>query len=134
MNATIRQLLETADLLIEHDGGPVAAAPAPPSESTPTAACRYRGAAFALRAALEGAVTLCLAAHGAPRAAREGGMRAAFLWLRGCADAGAARRAKAAWSQLCVGCHYHLYEIGPAEDQIRAWRTDVAAVVVLLAR
>ncbi|MFI6287347.1 hypothetical protein ACIBCM_21795 [Streptomyces sp. NPDC051018] len=149
MNATIRQLLDTADLLIEDDGGPAAtspvtggpattgvgaAVPAPPTPRTATAASRYRGAAFALRAALESAVAARLTAHGAPRTIREGPMRAALLWLRGCAEAGTARRAKAAWSQLCLGCHYHQYEIGPTEEQVRAWRTEVVAIVALLTR
>ncbi|MDV9172464.1 hypothetical protein R6V09_20450, partial [Streptomyces sp. W16] len=87
-----------------------------------------------LRATLEGAVVARLTAHGAPRTIREGSMRAALLWLRGCAEPGTARRAKAAWSQLCLGCHYHQYEIGPTEDQVRVWRTEVAAIVALLAR
>lgn len=61
-------------------------------------------------------------------------MRAALLWLRGCAEAGTARRAKIAWSRLCLGCQYHRYEIGPTEDQVRVWRTEVVAIVELLAR
>lgn len=148
MNTTIRQLLDTADLLIADNGccastGPVTggsattgastAGPTPPVTLTATAASRCRGAAFALRAALESAVVTRLATHGAPRSIREGSMRAALLWLRGCAEAGTARRAKAAWSQLCLGCHYHQYEIGPTEDQVRAWRAEVAAIVALLA-
>ncbi|MGW0841168.1 hypothetical protein ACWD26_13535 [Streptomyces sp. NPDC002787] len=150
MNTTIRQLLDTADLLIEDNGGPAfaspvtagpattwvsTAVPAPPVTLTltATAASRCRGAAFALRAALESAVTTRLATHGAPRSIREGSMRAALLWLRGCAEAETARRAKAAWSQLCLGCHYHQYEIGPREDQVRAWRAEVTAIVALLA-
>ncbi|WP_405713004.1 hypothetical protein OG264_28780 [Streptomyces xanthophaeus] len=148
MNATIRQLLDTADLLIEGNGdpttGPVtggpatvgaaASVPAPPTALTATAASRCRGAAFALRAALESAVVARLTDHGAPRTIREGSMRAALLWLRGCAEVETARRAKAAWSQLCLGCHYHQYEIGPTQDQVHAWCTEVAAVVGLLAR
>ncbi|WP_232838960.1 hypothetical protein [Streptomyces triticisoli] len=135
MTPTIRQLMDTADLLIENNGGPVdaAATPAQPAVLTATAASRCRGAAFALRAALESAVAACLTAHGAPRTIREGSMRGALLWLRCCAEAGTARRAKAAWSRLCLGCHYHQYEIGPTEDQVRAWRTEVAAVIALLA-
>ncbi|MDQ0776218.1 hypothetical protein QF026_004684 [Streptomyces aurantiacus] len=149
MNATIRQLLDTADLLIENGRGPTAtgpgtggpataetgvSVPAPPATFTATAGSRCRGAAFALRAALESAVTDRLTAHGAPRTIREGSTRAALLWLRGCAEARTARRAKAAWSQLCLGCHYHQYEIGPTEDQVRVWRIEVAAIVALLAR
>ncbi|MET8945977.1 hypothetical protein ABZX30_20925 [Streptomyces sp. NPDC004542] len=132
MNATIRQLLDTAGLLLTDTGEP-----APPADTAVPAAAtasRYRGAAFALRVALESAVADRLTAHRAPRAIREGTQRAAFLWLRGCAEAGAARRAKAVWSQLCLGCHYHQYEIGPTEDQVRAWHTEVAELVALLAR
>ncbi|MEW2095095.1 hypothetical protein ACIG8K_18090 [Streptomyces halstedii] len=125
MNQTIRQLLDTADLLLTDTGEP----------ATPAAAMasRCRGAAFALRVALESAVADRLASHRAPRAIREGTQRAAFLWLRGCAEAGTARRAKAVWSQLCLGCHYHQYEIGPTEDQVRTWRTEVGSIVALLA-
>ncbi|MBK3647403.1 hypothetical protein [Streptomyces sp. MBT33] len=125
MNQTIRQLLDTADLLLTDTGEP--------ATSTAATASRCRGAAFALRVALESAVADRLTAHRAPRAIREGTQRAAFLWLRGCAEAGAARRAKAVWSQLCLGCHYHQYEIGPTEDQVRAWHAEVAAVIALLA-
>lgn len=147
MNATIRQLLDTADLLIKDHGGsatgPVTGAtatagagapvPAPPTALTATAASRCRGAAFVLRTALQSAVVAHLTTHGAPRTIREGSMRAALLWLRGCAEAETARRAKAAWSQLSLGCHYHQYEIGPTEDQVRVWRAEVAAIVALLA-
>lgn len=146
MNTTIRQLLDTADLLIEDNGGSVttapgtggpaagagASVPARP-ELTATAASRCRGAAFALRAALESAVAARLTAHGAPRTISEGSMRAALLWLRGCAETGTARRTKATWSQLCLGCHYHQYEIGPTRDQVRVWRDEVAVIVALLA-
>ena len=125
MNQTIRQLLDTTDLLLTDTGEP--------ATSTAATASRCRGAAFALRVALESAVADRLTAHRAPRAIRKGPQRAAFLWLRGCAEAGVARRAKAVWSQLCLGCHYHQYEIGPTEDQVRAWHTEVAALVALLA-
>jgi hypothetical protein len=149
VNATARQLLALADLLIEDTaalatnravtGGPAtsgagAAVSVPLAGLTATAASRCRGVSFALRAALESAVAACLTAHGAPRTIREGSMRAALLWLRGCTEAGTARRARAAWSQLCLGCHYHQYEIGPTEDQVRAWRTEVAAIVAALTR
>jgi hypothetical protein len=143
VNATICQLLDTADLLLADTGElatPVATTipaatvlDAVPAASTATAASRCRGAAFALRVALESAVADRLTDHRAPRAIREGTQRAAFLWLRGCAEAGTARRAKAVWSQLCLGCHYHQYEIGPTEDQVRVWRTEVTAIAALLA-
>lgn len=144
MNPTIRELLNTAEQLVADNGDPTfgglhsagagAVASDPPTALTATAASRCRGAAFALRTALESAVAARLTAHGAPRAIREGNMRAALLWLRGCAEAGTARRAKAAWTQLCLGCHYHQYEIGPTEDQVRAWHGEVAALVALLSR
>ncbi|MFD7183264.1 hypothetical protein ACFV90_25015 [Streptomyces sp. NPDC059904] len=135
MNQTIRQLLDTAGLLLMDTGEPAKpAATTVPAPSAAAAASRCRGAAFALRVALESAVADRLTAHRAPRAIREGTQRAAFLWLRGCAEAGTARQAKAVWSQLCLGCHYHQYEIGPTEDQVRAWHTEVAAIVALLAR
>ncbi|QTR02245.1 hypothetical protein J7S33_24090, partial [Saccharothrix algeriensis] len=106
---------------------------APSVMLTVTTASRCRGAAFARRA-LESAVAARLTAHRAPRAIREGNMRAALLWLRGCVEAGTARRAKATWSQLCLGCHYHQYEIGPTEDQVRSWRSEVAALIALMGR
>ncbi|MER8068553.1 hypothetical protein ABTZ59_09685 [Streptomyces sp. NPDC094034] len=135
MNQTIRQLLDTADLLLTDTGEPATpAATTVPTASAAATVSRCRGVAFALRVALESAVADRLTAHRAPRAIREGTQRAAFLWLRGCVEAGTARRAKAVWSQLCLGCHYHQYEIGPTEDQLRAWRTEVAAIVALLAR
>ncbi|MDT0307345.1 hypothetical protein RM780_10260 [Streptomyces sp. DSM 44917] len=134
MNVTMHQLLDTAELLIENNGDAATTGSANGGSALPvTAASRCRGAAFALRAALESAVAICLAAHGAPHAICEGTMRASLIWLRICAEAGTARRARAVWSQLCLGCHYHQYEIGPTEDQVRAWRTEVAAIVALLA-
>lgn len=136
MNTTSRQLLHTADLLVGADGAPATTHPVTgvPTLFTATAASRCRGAAFALRAALESAIADRLTAHGVPRAIREGSMRAALLWLRNCVEAETARRAKAVWSRLCLGCHYHQYEIGPTEDQVRAWRAEVVAVIALLAR
>lgn len=134
MNATIRQLLDTADLLLkDFDGATVLAGAAVPVQTTTTVTNRCRGAAFALRIALESAVAQRLTADGAPRAISAGTKRAAFLWLRGCVDAATARRAKAVWSQLCLGCHYHQYEIGPTPDQVRLWAIEVAAIVALLA-
>ncbi|GAA1339299.1 hypothetical protein [Saccharothrix algeriensis] len=141
MNPTIRELLDTADQLLAataSSGLPSTEAAttvsAPSVMLTVTTASRCRGAAFALRVALESAVAARLTAHRAPRAIREGNMRAALLWLRGCVEAGTARRAKATWSQLCLGCHYHQYEIGPTEDQVRSWRSEVAALIALMGR
>ncbi|MGW3413889.1 hypothetical protein [Streptomyces sp. NPDC000888] len=148
MNAIIRQLLATADLLVAPvmdatveavppataavPGVTVAAPAAAPAVFVATAASRCRGAAFALRAALETAVADTLVRHAAPHAIRSGSSRAGFLWLRSCTEAETARRARAAWSLLCLGCHYHQYEIGPTEDQIRAWRAEVALLIGLL--
>ncbi|MFE7856713.1 hypothetical protein [Streptomyces sp. NPDC057403] len=134
MNQTIRQLLDTAGLLLTDTGEPAPPADTAVPAASAATASRYRGAAFALRVALESAVADRLTAHRAPRAIREGTQRSAFLWLRGCAEAGTARRAKAVWSQLCLGCHYHQYEIGPTEEQVRTWHAEVAAVIALLAR
>lgn len=137
MNATIRQLLDTANMLLKETAGatpvePVMAVPAPPTMPTVTPASRYRGASFALRAALEGALAEHLTAHSTPLAIHEGSQRVAFLWLRICTDADTARRARVVWSQLCLGCHYHQYEIGPTKDQVGAWRTEATAVISLL--
>ncbi|MFD5442182.1 hypothetical protein [Streptomyces tendae] len=132
-----RQLIDTADLLLADGAGPVPdpvgeGGTIPPTVFAATAVSRNRGAAFALRAALESAVADHLAARNAPRAVRSGTKRIAFLWLRGCAEPETARRARAVWCRLCLGCHYHQYEIGPTDDQVRAWRTEVVTVVALL--
>ncbi|WKV73513.1 hypothetical protein AW27_019500 [Streptomyces sp. PCS3-D2] len=55
--------------------------------------------------------------------------RAKLLLLHFVAPAGTARRAKALWSQLSLGCHYHLYELGPTYDQVRVWRAEVGGLV-----
>lgn len=52
--------------------------------------------------------------------------RAKLLLLHSVAPAETARRAKALWSQLSLGCHYHLYELGPTYDQVRVWRVEAA--------
>lgn len=59
--------------------------------------------------------------------------RARMLCLRCYTAAGTARRANAVWSHLCLGCHYHQYEIGPTRDQVRTWRTEVGELVQALA-
>lgn len=117
MNATVHQLLVTADRLLSD-------APAA------MAAGRYRGAAFALRTALEATVSDVLLQ--APTGIRHGSTRAKFLCLRSCTEAQTARRAKAVWGLLCLGCHYHQYEIGPTEDQLQLWRAEVVLVIGLL--
>lgn len=61
-------------------------------------------------------------------------MRARLLCLRACAEEETARRAKAAWCALCLGCHYHHYELGPTEHQLRDWHREVGSVVSALRR
>ncbi|MEU8671325.1 hypothetical protein AB0C71_31065 [Streptomyces anulatus] len=117
MNQPIQQLLVTADRLLTDE--PVAMGNS-----------RYRGAAFALRIALEAAV--CEALLASPLGIGRTSARAKFLCLRGCTDAETARRAKAVWKLLCLGCHYHQYEIGPSAEQVRVWRREVDSVIALL--
>ncbi|HLL35867.1 MAG TPA: hypothetical protein VK545_18720 [Streptomyces sp.] len=96
-----------------------------------TPASRHRGASLALRTALEIAVDRALDAA-LPGLANTT-MRAKMLCLRCYTEAETARRANAVWSHLCLGCHYHQYEIGPTYDQVRAWRTEVGELVLALA-
>lgn len=117
MTADVHQLLATADRLLV--GAPDA-----------SAVGRYRGAAFALRTALEAVVADVLYQASPP--IRNGSTRAKFLCLRSFVDAGVARRAKAIWALLCLGCHYHQYELGPTRDQLRLWRVEVGIVISLL--
>ncbi|MEU0041332.1 hypothetical protein [Streptomyces sp. NPDC006333] len=60
--------------------------------------------------------------------------RAKVLCLRCYTVATTARRTNAVWSHLCLGCHYHQYEIGPTRDQDRAWRAEVGPRVEDLSR
>ncbi|WUD72285.1 hypothetical protein OG937_11655 [Streptomyces sp. NBC_00510] len=60
-------------------------------------------------------------------------MRAKMLCLRHYTAAQTARRANAVCAHLCLGCHYHHYEIGPTRDQVRAWQAEVCALVQILA-
>jgi hypothetical protein len=92
-----------------------------------TSASRHRGASLALRTALEIAVDRRLNAA-LPGLGRLSG-RAKLLCLRCCTSAETARRTKAVWSHLCLGCHYHQYEIGPSRDQVRTWRAEVGELV-----
>ncbi|AZK95539.1 MULTISPECIES: hypothetical protein [Streptomyces] len=117
MNATIPLLLATADRLLTD----------PPAAM---AAGRFRGAAFALRTALEIAVSDALLA--ATPAVRARSTRAKLLCLRCCTEAETARRAKAVWKLLCLGCHYHHYEIGPTASQLALWRSEANLVVARL--
>ncbi|MEU3282475.1 hypothetical protein [Streptomyces antibioticus] len=113
--ASVEGLLLTADRLLD---GELADA---------TTAGRHRGACLALRTALELCVDRVLEAA-TPGLSRTTG-RAKLLLLPFVASAETARRAKALWSQLSLGCHYHLYELGPTYDQVRAWRTKVDALI-----
>ncbi|MFF4858204.1 hypothetical protein ACFY2N_25230 [Streptomyces rubiginosohelvolus] len=113
--ASVEGLLLTADRLLE---GELADA---------TTAGRHRGACLALRTALELCVDRALEAA-APGLSRTTG-RAKLLLLHSVAPAETARQAKALWSQLSLGCHYHLYELGPTCGQVRVWRAEVVGLV-----
>ncbi|MFD4942089.1 hypothetical protein ACFWNT_06000 [Streptomyces sp. NPDC058409] len=117
VTTSIHQLLDTAGRLLD---------------DTPAGlkVGRYRGASFALRAALEMAVANAL--RSASLASEHVSLRGQFLCLRSCTEAATARRAKAVWALLCLGCHYHQYELGPTADQVRVWHAEVTDVVVLL--
>lgn len=117
--ASCETLLLTADRLLH---GELADA---------STASRHRGACLALRIALELRVDRVL--DGAtPGLSRTTG-RAKLLLLRSFAPADTARRAKALWSQLSLGCHYHRYELGPTYDQVRCWRTEAGDLIRELA-
>lgn len=110
----VDELLRTADLLLA-------------GHLDTTTAARHRGASLALRAALEIAVNEALEAemHGLSRTT----MRAKLLCLRHYTAPETARRTTAVWSHICLGCHYHQYEIGPSRAQVRTWRGEVDALV-----
>ncbi|MFG2900230.1 hypothetical protein ACGFZH_24490 [Streptomyces zaomyceticus] len=112
---SVEGLLLTADRLLD---GELAEA---------TTAGRHRGACLALRTALEIRVDRVLEAA-TPGLSRTTG-RAKLLLLHSVVPAETARRAKALWAQLSLGCHYHLYELGPTYDQVRAWRTEADDLV-----
>ncbi|MDX3750609.1 hypothetical protein [Streptomyces sp. AK08-02] len=111
---SVEELLLTADQLLAARTGA-------------TAAGRHRGASLALRTALEISVDRVLDA--AVPGLADTTMRAKMLCLGCYTAAETARRANAVWSHLCLGCHYHQYEIGPTHDQVRTWRTEVGQVV-----
>lgn len=115
---SVDELLLTADRLLA--GDPLGA----------TAAGRLRGASLALRTALEIAVdrTLDTAVPGLALCTA----RAKMLCLHGYTEPRTARRAYALWSHLCLGCHYHHYEIGPTTAQVSTWRAEVSELVGLL--
>jgi hypothetical protein len=118
MNVAVAQLLATADEFLT-------------VESPTTAPCRHRGAAFALRAALESALDAALKTTSLAPAPHTS-ILAKLLCLHGVANAETARRARAVWVLLCLGCHYHQYDLGPTREEVLSWRTEVAAVVELL--
>lgn len=115
---SVEELLLTADQLLVGRMGA-------------TAAGRRRGASLALRTALEISVDRVLDAAVPGLAGTT--TRAKMLCLRCYTAAETARRANAVWSHLCLGCHYHQYEIGPTHDQVRTWRTEVGVLVQALA-
>ncbi|WP_218780782.1 hypothetical protein, partial [Streptomyces caniscabiei] len=92
--ATVAGLLATADSLLTAGlGGPL------------TPAGRARGAAYALRIALEATVDAVLTAEEA--GLRQVTMRAKLLCLRHYAGSDLALRVSALWSGLSTGCKYH---------------------------
>ncbi|MFD4599870.1 hypothetical protein ACFWPQ_17820 [Streptomyces sp. NPDC058464] len=118
--STVAGLLTTADSLLTAGlGGPL------------TPGGRARGAAYALRIALEAAVDAVLSAEEA--GLRRVTMRAKLLCLRHYAGPDLARRANALWSGLSTGCKYHHDEMGPSHAQVRAWRAAVEELVTELA-
>ncbi|MFJ8186942.1 hypothetical protein [Streptomyces sp. NPDC096105] len=119
---TVAALLATADDLLTRTPG---------DDDPLTPAGRDRGAAYALRIALETAVDAALAAE----AAELGGlrsMRAKLLCLHHYAGPARARRAHALWSRLSAACKYHHDELGPTHAQVRTWRAAVGAFVTEL--
>ncbi|MFC9258669.1 hypothetical protein ACFT25_02370 [Streptomyces hydrogenans] len=113
--ASVEALLLTADRLLDGE------------LADSTTAGRHRGACLALRTALEICVDRVLEAA-TPGLSRTTG-RAKLLLLHSVAPPETARRAKALWAQLSLGCHYHLYELGPTYDQVRVWRTEADDLV-----
>ncbi|MFJ2866902.1 hypothetical protein [Kitasatospora sp. NPDC087314] len=118
--ASVEGLLLTANRLLDGELAGV------------TTTGRHRGACLALRTALELCVdrTLKVALPGLPHTTSS---RAKLLLLHHSTAAETARHAKALWAQLSLGCHYHLYELGPTYDQVRAWRAEVDDLVRELA-
>ncbi|GAA1415129.1 hypothetical protein GCM10009601_04180 [Streptomyces thermospinosisporus] len=106
-------------LLSETLGGPL------------TPAGRARGAAYALRIALEALVDAALTAR--EPGLRKVSMRAKILCLRHYAGADVAHRVSALWNALGAGCKYHHDELGPSHAQVHAWRETVGALGTALA-
>ncbi|MEF9906844.1 hypothetical protein [Streptomyces sp. P9-A2] len=119
--STITALLATVDDLLTEG----------PGDSPLSRAGRDRGAAYALRIALEAAVDAALTAR--ETSLREVSTRAKLLCLRHYAGPVLAHRVKALWSQLSAGCKYHHDELGPTHAQVWAWRAAVGTLVTELA-
>ncbi len=117
-SASVEGLFATADRLLDGHLGA-------------TSAGRHRGASLALRTALEIAVDRTL--NAAVPGLADTNTRAKMLCLRCYTAANTARRANTVWSHLCLGCHYHQYEIGPTREQVRSWRAEVGELVKELA-
>ncbi|MFJ9664485.1 hypothetical protein ACIRPP_07660 [Streptomyces sp. NPDC101219] len=111
---SVEELLLTADQL-------------PVARTGATAAGRHRGASLALRTALELSIDRVLDA--AVPGLADTRMRAKMPCLHCYTAVETARGTNVVWSHLCLGCHYHQYEIGPAHDQVRAWRAEVGELV-----
>ncbi|MGW4197176.1 hypothetical protein [Streptomyces sp. NPDC005004] len=117
---TIAGLLAIADdLLAERLGGPL------------TPAGRARGAAYALRIALEATVNAVLTVEETALGDLRS-MRAKRLCLRHFAGPELARSVDALWNRLSTGCKYHHDELGPSIAQVRAWQTATEAIVAQL--
>lgn len=120
---TVAALLATADDLLTETQG---------DDDLLTPAGRDRGAAYALRIALEAAVDAALAAEETGLGGLRS-MRAKLLCLHHYAGPARARRAHALWSRLSAACKYHHDELGPTHTQVRAWRATVGTLVAELA-
>ncbi|WTB88203.1 hypothetical protein OIE99_08095 [Streptomyces cellulosae] len=103
----------------------------PDGDGPLTPAGRDRGAAYALRIALEAAVDAALTAEEAGLG-RLRSMRAKLLCLHHYAGPARARRAHALWNRLSAACKYHHDELGPTHAQVRSWRAAVGALVTEL--
>ncbi|MBT3154112.1 hypothetical protein HTV45_25125 [Streptomyces sp. CHD11] len=117
----VTALLATADAILAENfdgGGPL------------TPAGRVRGAAYALRIALEAAVDATLAAEEAGLGTIS--MRAKLLCLRHYAGPALAHRVNALWNRLSEACKYHHDEMGPRHAQVHTWRAAVGTLVAEL--
>ncbi|MGM7444536.1 hypothetical protein [Streptomyces tunisiensis] len=119
---TVAALLATADDLLTETQG---------DDDLLTPAGRDRGAAYALRIALEAAVDAALAAEETGLGGLRS-MRAKLLCLHHYAGPARARRAHALWNRLSAACKYHHDELGPTHAQVHAWRAAVGALVAEL--